>query len=163
NRLHRGHHGISGEFSFISNNQNKNAPEFFGETGSVSTLIKAVEKIKGLEGDTLTGEDVFEMIRLGDQEAYRVLEEYCDHIVHHLYNLQHTFDPEKIAIGGGISEQEIFIHCLKERIEGYIEEKPYLLAKPAIVQSTYRNDANLLGALVNYRINHVKKSEMKLI
>ena len=162
-RLHRGINNISGEFSFILNNQNSEYPDHFGRTGSVSSLIESVEKMKGLEKGSLTGEDVFNSIISGDKKCYNMLEEYCDKIIYHLFNLQHTFDPELFAIGGGISEQQVFVDCLKERIIIYKQERPFLLAEPKIVQSKYRNDANLLGALANYRINKVKKSEMKLI
>lgn len=160
-RLHRGYNNISGEFSFILSNQEKQSS--FGITGSVSSLVKAVEKAEELEKGMLTGEEVFKRIHTGNKIVYNILEEYCDNITYHLYNLQHTFDPELIAIGGGISEQQIFIDCLEERIKLYKKERPYLLGEPNIIQSKFRNDANLLGALINFRINKVKKSEVKLI
>lgn len=162
-KLHHGHHNVGGEFSFILNSADKRNPEPFGGTGSVMTLIRAVEKVEGLEKGSLTGEEVFNKINSGNEKVYKVLEEYCDNIAYHLYNLQHIFDPEIIAIGGGISEQKVFIECLNERVDLYIEERPYLLAKPTIVQTKFKNDANLLGALANFRINQVKKSEIKLM
>lgn len=163
NHLHRGHNNISGEFSFIMNGKDALHPESFGQTGSVISLIRAVERSEGLLKGSLSGEDVFNMIGSGNDKAYRALEEYCDNIVQHLFNLQHIFDPERIAIGGGISEQAIFIDCLQSRIRIYSEERPYSLASPAIVQCEFRNNANLLGALANFRINKVKKSELNSV
>src|SRR5699024_1690108 len=97
-------------------------------------------------------------INSNDKRAYNALQDYCETIVFNLYNLQHIFDPERISIGGGISEQEAFIDCLKKKILAYKEDRPYLLATPSIIQSKFRNDSNLLGALVNFHINQIKKT-----
>lgn len=157
NHLHRGHNNISGEFSFILNKKNEESVDSFGYRASVISLIKSVEKAEELPEGSLSGEDVFSLINSGHVKAYKALEEYCDNIVVQLCNLQHIFDPQKFAIGGGISEQQIFIECLKDRLKVYSEAIPYLLAVPDIVQCKFRNDANLLGALANFRINQVKK------
>lgn len=162
NRLHRGYNNVGGEFSFMLNSNDLENSQSFGQYGNVRALIDGVEKKKGLKAGSLTGEEAFSRINHNNEGAYQALVEYCDLITLYLYNLQHILDPEKIAIGGGISEQEIFINCLKDRIRLFKEERPYLLATPDIVQSEFKNDANLLGALVNFRINYVKKRDKKL-
>ena len=64
------------------------------------------------------------------------------------------FDPEKIAIGGGISVQKSFIDSIKLNIDKiYSEEISKLnveLPHAEIVQCKFLNDANLIGALYRY-------------
>lgn len=159
NHLYRGFNSIAGEFSFIYNQYESGTHRILGTDGSVETLIKKVEREKNLPENSLTGEEVFEMVQLEDEIAMNALIKYCESIAIHLINFQHIIDPEKISIGGGISEQKIFIECLKDRVESLLAELPYSLAKPVIVQSKFRNDANLKGALANFHINKIKKIE----
>lgn len=163
NRLYRGFNSIAGEFSFVYNQNGSGEPNYLGVDGSVSSLVRIVEKEMDLVKGTLDGEKVFAMINEKDPIGEAALIKYCDGIVPHLMNFQHIIDPEKISIGGGISEQKVFIDCLKERIEHLIiSNVPYYLAKPTIVQSKFRNDANLMGALANFHLNKIKKIDKRV-
>lgn len=162
NRLYRGFNSIAGEFSFVYNKNDSGKPSYLGGDGSVSSLVRRVEKEKGLPKGTLDGEKVFALVHEKDPIAEEALIKYCDGIVPHLVNFQHIIDPEKISIGGGISEQKVFIDCLKDRIEYFTKNVPYNLATPVIVQSKFRNDANLMGALANFHLNKIKKIDKQV-
>lgn len=155
-KVYKGFNGIAGEFSFITEKSEDEKVDFLGRKASVSYFVDEVAKKKNILSEDLSGEKVFEMIKEKDEEAIKCLEDFCDNIVRHLYNIQHILDPEKFSIGGGISNQNIFIECLKERIEIYDKEN-FSLKKPLIVQSKYKNNSNILGALINYHINNIKK------
>lgn len=157
NRLYRGFNSIAGEFSFMTGHDSTGSHTLFGSEGSVFTLTNDVEKRKNVAKNSLTGEAVFRLVLEGDYDANQALDSYCDIIAEKLFNFQHILDPEMISIGGGISEQTVFIDRLNERMDVLIEKiSPYVLIRPTIVQSTYRNEANLLGALANFHINKVK-------
>lgn len=164
NCLHRGSNGIAGEFSFIQQTDACYQPSaYFGASGSVLSLVSEGERVKGMEKDTLSGELLFQLIEEGDKELQGVLEKYCDTIALHLFNLQYIFDPETFAIGGGISEQKRFIQEIEKSIDRLKEKHTYQLAVPRVVQCKFRNDANLIGALMNHHLNKVKKIKHNLI
>ena len=50
-------------------------------------------------------------------ETLKALEEFCDITATGLYNLQAVIDPDKIAIGGGISKQPILLEYLQKSLD----------------------------------------------
>ncbi|WP_461203056.1 ROK family protein [Enterococcus sp. N342-3-1-2] len=161
-KLYRGFNSIAGEFSFVQEVGSQNLNSYLGASGSVVSLIRHAEKVKGLSEGSLTGEMFFEQVQNGDAEAKNVLINYCDTIARHIFNLQYIFDPEQFAIGGGISEQIMFIEEIKKSIDRLYESNEYHLVVPKIVQCKFRNDANLIGALMNHHLNKVKKVRQEL-
>ncbi len=57
------------------------------------------------------------------------------------------------AIGGGISAEPLFIQYIQEGIDDIYSKNKDLPVKPNVDVCLYRNDANLLGALYNYKRN----------
>lgn len=153
-KLHKGKHFIAGEFSFIFTNnaafESKFSHKWAGEAG-VEGLCIPVAKVKNLPIEEIDGIKVFEYANRGDEEVLNILDNYCYRLVLQLYNLQYIYDPEKIAIGGGISKQEILIKYIKENIEKHYNNlEPNIMVKPDVVTCQFYNDSNLIGALYNY-------------
>ena len=69
-----------------------------------------------------------------------------------IYNLQCSFDPELILIGGGVSKQEILLEKIKEKLdEVYAGIPPFFTIPHAVVEACeFFNDSNLIGALYHY-------------
>jgi Transcriptional regulator/sugar kinase len=161
-RLYRGRNFIAGEFSFIRHTckeHSKPRSRYFGADGSVYFLIKRTNMLKyGIEisDEIQNGKDVFRLIRQNDEKALQALSEYCENIVLELFNLQYVFDPELISIGGGISECPEFIMELQKQVDMTLQNNFYELNYPRIVQTHFRNDANLVGALLNFHLNYIK-------
>jgi len=152
-KLHRGHHFMAGEFSNIITNSNDiktNDYSFWAKDNGTHALIDPISKIKGIPKKELNGHKVFEMINFGDKEAIKVLDDFCYSIVLQLFNLQYIYDPEKIAIGGGISEQDKLMEYIHKNVEKYMNFNKYNFIKPEIIRCKYRNDSNLIGALHHY-------------
>ena len=64
---------------------------------------------------------------------------------------QTVLDLEKIVIGGGISVQSRVIDEIRARVATYLQVTPLAartIKLPEIVAAKYRNDANLVGAVV---------------
>ena len=56
-------------------------------------------------------------------------------------------DPEKIAIGGGISAQPLLIRMIREELEKICGMMPHEISVPEVTVCRYFNDSNLIGAL----------------
>lgn len=152
-KLHKGKHLTAGEFSFIRVNnpsvEGKYSNSWAGQAGSKALRVP-VAKVKNLPLEEVDGFKVFEYANNGDEEVLNILDDYCYKMVLQLYNLQYIYDPEKIAIGGGISEQDILIEYIKKNVEKYADELAFVMAKPEIVRCKFSNDSNLIGALYAY-------------
>ena len=66
-------------------------------------------------------------------------------------NLQLIFDPERIAIGGGISQQPKLMESLHKNLD-QVERMAARHGMPRadVVTCKYYNDANLIGAYAYY-------------
>ena len=65
----------------------------------------------------------------------------------HIYNLQVIYDPEKIAIGGGISRQPLVLSMIQAGLDEIYEKRPLTVYPVNLVACEFRSDANLIGAL----------------
>ncbi|MEC1262093.1 ROK family protein [Bacillus swezeyi] len=148
-QLHRGSHLSAGEVSYMMNHINPISlrAEFFGSAGSSVSMIKAISKKKGIKAE---GQDVFDLINQQDSEAKAIFEEYCLQLAVQMMNLQYLLDPEIIAIGGGISAQPVVVETIRQAIDKIKKNNPMHVASPNVVACTFKNDANLLGALYHF-------------
>ena len=105
----------------------------------------------GGDPSVTSGEQLFERIQCGDDKAATALRTCCHDLAMLLFNLQCTIDPDVIAIGGGISEQPLFIETLREETEVYRNVALDGAPRVNVVPCTYRNNANLLGAFYFHR------------
>ncbi|EAD4940854.1 ROK family protein, partial [Listeria monocytogenes] len=96
------------------------------------------------------GEQVFELINQGDEEANAIFDVYIYELTSQILNIQYLIDPEIIAIGGGISAQPVVVDRLNEAVAEIKDANPYHAAQPKIVTCHFQNDANLYGALYNF-------------
>ena len=67
-----------------------------------------------------------------------------------LLNLQVCYDPDCLIIGGGISASDKIFNGIKQRLNELVNEKDLAEFLPQVVLCQYRNDANLIGAAVNF-------------
>lgn len=148
-----GSNGFAGEFSYFSTNWREY--EGFNSKWAVEnssfTLIDMIAKEKGLDTKELDGIKAFELCNNGDEVALKVLSEYCDILAMGLWNIQATVDPEKIAIGGGISRQPILMEYINKSLDKIYSKMPMPIPKVQIVNCKFFNDSNLIGALANYK------------
>ncbi|MBF2513859.1 ROK family protein [Listeria marthii] len=155
-KLQSGFNLMAGEVSFIqtSFDTEKLRGKFFGRTGSAVELIKRIATKKNL-ADKKDGEQVFEWINQGDEEAQAIFDDYIYGLASQVLNIQYLIDPEIIAIGGGISAQPIVVKRLNKAIEEIKAANPFHGARPKIVTCHFRNDANLYGALYNFLLQSI--------
>ncbi len=156
-KVHVGIHHHGGEFGYSSLKyefDENGVPHFssWSQIGSTLALANNVAKLKGLENGSINGKDVFDLCSKGDEIALQEVNKYYYNMAVGIYNIQYTYDPEIIVLGGAISEREEYISEIDKRLDKMINEKLGLEGriKPVIKKCVYGNDANKLGALYNY-------------
>lgn len=154
--IYKGSHLIAGEVSVIFSKDPKQyqSKGLFGAIGSTYNLVEKIAKAKKI--DTTDGKEVFKWIEDGDEISTKIFNEYCNEVVLQLHNIQCLLDPQRICIGGGVSENPIFIEGLKKAANDFYESFPINFPHGEIMKCQYCNDANILGAYYHY-----KKATMK--
>lgn len=151
-KVHMGKHFSAGEFSTISLDQNPDAYDhtWMGFNGN-RKLITTAAYAKGVEPDTINGEDVFRWVNEGDPAVCQALDRFTASLAMMVRNLQLIFDPERIAIGGGISRQPKLMESLKKNLDYHNRMASiYGMPEAEVVPCCFFNDANLIGAYAYY-------------
>lgn len=147
--LHRGKHFSAGEVSYINTGRD-GMPTFanvWGNRCGTSALCKIYAEKKKIAPETVDGVMVFERVNAGEAEAVECLQKFTKEIAVQLFNIQTIVDPERFAIGGGISAQPIFIEYIRKNLEELYAKCPYHVPHAEVVSCKFQNDANLVGAL----------------
>ena len=90
-----------------------------------------------------TAKAVIDAAKAGDEFALAIFNKYVDDIGSYLASVINLWDPEKIAIGGGVSAAGEF---LMKPIRENAWKKVFFADKPDIVVATAGNDAGIYGA-----------------
>ncbi len=148
-RLVRGKHFSAGEVSYITSSRDgwPYREEVFGIRCGMPMLRRMYAEEKHLDPDKVHGRTVFSAINAGDPQAVEILNRYCHEIALHIFNIQTILDPERFAIGGGISEEPVFMETLRKHLNEIYEKCPYSIPHAEVVTCAFNNDANLIGAL----------------
>jgi glucokinase len=152
-KIHSGIHKHGGEFGYCSIScELEVEPKFtsWSQSGSTNALAKKVAKLKGLEDGSLDGVEVFELCNKGDEIALKEVNKYYFIMAVGIYNIQYTYDPEVIILGGAISERPEYVDEVNKRLDILMNSDLEGTIKPVIKKCEFGNDANKLGALYNY-------------
>ena len=145
-----GKHLMAGEFSFVNIASSHDPEDTFALRCGAKALNERVQKELESE-EELNGHKIFEKVRDGDEKAIKALHDFCYDLAVQIYNLMVIYDPERFAIGGGISNQSVLFEQLDLCFAQMKEEYGRLfLGKPEVVACTFKNDANLIGALYRF-------------
>lgn len=75
-----------------------------------------------------------------------------------IINIQYTYDPEIIIIGGAVSERNGIINEIEAKVNEILSSNECATVIPKIRKCIYGNDANKLGALYNF----LQKQELEI-
>lgn len=160
-KIHRGRNFFSGEFSYIlgSDCREHGFASSFAANASAVAFVEKVRQMKQIEDTSFDGVQLFELVKANDEIACTCLKEYAWQMAHQIYNLQAVFDPEKICIGGGISQQELLLEEIRKQLDTFYELLPFPIPHSVIDVCKFHNDSNLIGACYQYlvRNNHELK------
>ncbi|MDU4938798.1 MAG: ROK family protein [Clostridium sp.] len=151
-KVHTGIHKHGGEFGYCIVDYDKDGEEKYltwSRVGSTSALARAISQRKGLEEKDIDGLKVFQLYDEGDIIAVEEVNKYFRYMAIGIYNIQYTYDPEVIVLGGAISEREGYIESINEKLDKIMSNNTDGKIKPIIKKCVYGNDANMIGALYN--------------
>lgn len=156
-----GHNGAGGELGHILLDKN-GIPCTCGRKGcweayaSATALINQTSQaIKenpesllakyALENGKVNGKIAFDAAKQGDEVALKVVDTYIEYVAAGLVDIVNIFQPQKIVIGGGISNQgEYLLKPIREYVRKYDYNQH--LEPVKIEVATLLNDAGIIGA-----------------
>lgn len=104
-------------------------------------------------GKHLDGKTIFELADKDDPVASDERQTLIHALAVAIYNIQHSFDPEKIVLGGGISNNPELIPLLNKEIDRLRDGLDLVTLKPDIVLCKLKSDDNLRGAVADFEQN----------
>ncbi|TVP90709.1 ROK family protein [Alkalibacterium sp.] len=149
-KVHHGHHLHGGEFGFMLMNDT----EVFSQVGTAVAMARRYAVRKGLAYDDIDGKAVFELAEQGDSIAKEEVDSFFKYLTIGLYNLSLAFDPEKIIIGGGVSNLNGLLERIELELDRLKESMTFFPFRPIIDTCAFKSDANLIGAVYNFKQKH---------
>lgn len=157
-KIMNGSHFMAGEFSYVlaDNTLPPSIDQAFGLCSGISGLISYASAKMNLPESELDGMVIFQAANCGDPKAIEAIHCYAADLALQISNFRFILDPEKIAIGGGISAQPLFLQLIKEELKKINDVyEPWGISMPEVVNCKFFNDSNLIGALYV----HLKSNE----
>ena len=112
---------------------------------STSALIQQYSDMTGKDIKEISGHYIIERFKENEPEAVACLKDHTDYLGHGIAGFINTFAPQKVVIGGGISEAgQFYIDMIKESAFGYA--MPDCSTNTDIVSASLGNSAGCLGA-----------------
>ena len=108
------------------------------------SLMHEIAKAEG----KVSGRTAFDAAKKGDKAGQEVVDMYEKYVAEGLVSILNIFQPEKIAIGGGISKEgDYLLNPIKELV--YKDDYNKYMPKTEIEIATLFNDAGIIGAAMS--------------
>ena len=117
---------------------------------STSALVRrfnkrAAEAGRSFSGEEINGELIVRLYKEGDKLATECLDEHCDFLGHGITGFINIFSPQRIVIGGGLSEAgDFYIQKVSERAHRYVMAD--CAVNTRIMAASLGNKAGSIGA-----------------
>ncbi|MGA3234432.1 ROK family protein [Lactiplantibacillus pentosus] len=119
------------------------------ELGTSVSVAKRYNSRHGSEG-LLDGRQVFELSNQGNVLAQNEVLVMYQSLAKAIYNLQYSFDPELIVLGGAVSNNPQLIPGINKEVERIRKIVKIASIRPKIVACHFTDEANLRGAAVDF-------------
>ncbi len=158
-KLIKGRTNQCGEFGYMIVDSNWRSGEVYGigEIASTVALVKNVAFKKGIDQDLLSGEQVFDMAKNGDEDCIESLNSFYDLHALFILNIQFNLDPDKIIISGAVTQQETYLTEVLKRVDELKAKNISFKVDSIVEKSMMAASSNLYGAL--YGILDMKGDE----
>jgi predicted NBD/HSP70 family sugar kinase len=149
-KVRRGKNHHAGEFGciLVKDYLEETLGKNWEDVASTTSLVRAVAKRKGLDWKALNGKKVFELLENGDEEVKVEVEKFIKYLAVGIFNLAYIIDPEKILIGGAISQRQELIQRINDVLATMRGD--FASLDLSVESCAYENDSNLIGALFHY-------------
>lgn len=153
-QVHDGTHNCAGEISILM--EGNFLKDGFGallapQCSSVSMVNLAKE---ALEDATLDGIKFMDLVEQGNEKANEILDSCLSLLAKTIFNIQIINDLERIVIGGGISDSELYLRKLKEKLTDIYNAFPFPISQAQVYKAQGGNDANIMGAAIVFYGEH---------
>lgn len=146
NHIVHGNHLHGGEIGYSIVGERNHQVISLSSGGSVGALVRNCQAC-GLP--VANGVDVFHLASDGNPIAQEEIRLFYHYLAIGIFNLQYMYDPELILVAGAISSKEGFLTHIQDAIQEIIKVHDAANIVPKVVLATFKNDSNLLGALVH--------------
>lgn len=153
NQVIEGAHFRGGEFGMMVVDFKNHGYTTLHDLASTKALIDSYREKKEIPLATvLSGEMIFEQ---EDATSQMIIHEWADYVALLIFNLTVSFDPQKILLGGGVSQNEKLLPLIEQSLSKNPHWKDF---EVPIATCFYHNDAGLIGAFETIK---QRKGEMK--
>lgn len=142
-KIHHGKHLFGGEFGFMLMDDDHS----FSDLGTTIGMEKRYNEQTSKEIDAI---QIFKKADNGDELAKKEKDVFIYNLAKGIYNLTYSFDPELVVIGGGVSQADWLISDIKVQLKKIMEIIKIAPFMPDIELCKFKNNANLLGATVDF-------------
>lgn len=149
-QIYRGAHARSGEFGWMIVEEDDIDVEMGSLNFRGATVIGLLRRYNQFSTDHLTDARlIFERAAQDEILAQNVLKSYYHSLAKGIINLVVAFDPEKVVIGGGISNNQTFMRELNNEIQRIkaVHNSIKTLTLPPVIAAELKNDAGIIGAV----------------
>lgn len=145
-KIWHGAHLYGGEFGYMMIDD--------GQLSGLASPVAMAKRYNERTGKNASGKDVFEAADNNDPIAGEERDKMLHALAVAIFNIQHSFDPEKIVLGGGISNNPKLLTLLNDEIEKIRKSMSNLVTiKPDLAICKLKSDANLRGAVADFEQN----------
>lgn len=112
---------------------------------STSALVQQYAAATGLDVEKVNGHFIVEKFKNNEPAAVKCMHEHTDYLGHGIAGFINTFSPQKVVVGGGISEAgQFYINMIKASAFNYA--MPDCTVNTDVVAAILGNNAGCLGA-----------------
>lgn len=152
-RLIRGSQFRAGEFGMMVTDYRMSGFKTLHELASTSALVRQYRELHGISDSVqVKGEEIFS--RLDESETAALVSEWAMFVALTIFNIVTTLNPQKLLIGGGISQNEQLLPIIQQALEKHPNWKDFFVP---IETCRYYNDSGILGALYLIETNGGEK------
>lgn len=145
-KIHHGRNLFGGEFGVTL--VDGQIP--WSETATAVHMARRYCRRLGRIEDSVSGEEVFYLAKSGDTVAQGVVADFYKNLSTGIFNLQTSFDPDMIIIGGGISANNEVLDTLKRSLDNLLAQYNFSEIEVDLKACKFKNNANLIGAVKNF-------------
>lgn len=150
-KIHKGIHLHGGEYGYEIMAFDEKNKKFltWSDVGSTIALVTRVAQRKNVPVESLDGKEIFDHVQ--DDIIYQEeVDRFYYYMAIGIYNLQYTYDPQVIVIGGGVSARNDLVDQINQRLDVILKEIEIAHVRPIVRACKYHNDANIIGAVYHY-------------
>ncbi|MGB5444738.1 MAG: ROK family protein [Psychromonas sp.] len=159
-QLIRGHQYMAGEFGYMLTEDIFSSDDKHVTVSDKASLRDGLRlryaKHRGdLTVDQVSGEDIYHLAEQGDILAKQTIAEFYQSLAMALYNLTFALNPEKILIGGAISERSEIFTAIKQNFQKILafhnDLQTFSVEQLVTIENCkFNNDSGLIGAVYHF-------------